>query len=853
MKTSVLFVALAAGIGCFADLASAQTCPTSPVDSYGDPLPEGAIARLGTVRMRHGHIISGLEFSGDGKSIIASDYYSGVHVWDVAEGKEVGRFFSNDYYCHRLAISPDGKTLAVASGNLTIWLVDPTTGRQLGALPEQRQQIGQMVFSPDSSRLATRDGYDKVRIFDVTTRWLVQTVKLETNVGHIAYSPDGKLLACGVGNGVSLWDLERNMEVRRLRNERDSRHSLHAEFASSGSIAVWGYDDGSVRLFDGKGVKEVRRFNKEGDISTSGPDRWGWSSYMYVRFSPDGKMLAIAREPGRIDLLDVDNGMNLHTLAYDSILWVSKLVFSPDGKKLASTGADSWGGDCNIRVWDVATGKEINPRSGHGTPVTSVAVSLNGTIATAGNDGVVHLWDGPTGKHLLRLQGHLGRRPQVSFSGDGKRVISWGTWGGDGTLHVWDVKTGKVVNRFELQGTDAFWETVSADGKTAASVDLKARLVRFHDLNTGKVYREIADDSQRPIALSPAADKLIGLDGVLRNTADRTEVVKIGHVYQSGQSVRFSADARRLVAAVIPEHGYKYGALEPPAEEIAVVDPITGKVLRQFGRREVKFHSIKAVALSADGKTAAAVRYFGYRSHEQVVTLWETETGRERGSFHGHIGMMSSVAISHDGRFLVTGADDTTAIIWDATRRQERKVFARRDLVASFRDLANENAEQAYGAVWALIDAPKETVSLLENQRELFAATDVQVIRRWIRELDSDKYAERERAWKELAWIVDEAEPHLKKALEENPSAEVQRRIELLRQKKGLGISGKELQRYRMIEVLEHIADGPPGADATRLAVSLLKKFSDGDASPRMAQEAKASLERMEQRQAVGR
>src|SRR5204863_7332167 len=93
----ILLVVLAAGAGAETpDRPGLAQCPQSAkpprLDSCGDPLPEGAVARLGTVRMRHGHIISGLAFSGDGKAIIASDYYSGVHVWDVAQGKEVGRF-----------------------------------------------------------------------------------------------------------------------------------------------------------------------------------------------------------------------------------------------------------------------------------------------------------------------------------------------------------------------------------------------------------------------------------------------------------------------------------------------------------------------------------------------------------------------------------------------------------------------------------------------------------------------------------------------------------------------------------------------------------------------------------------
>ena len=105
MKPSLvmlLVLAVGTGIGPFTQPEARSgdkspttlTCPTdksSRLDSHGDPLPAGAIARLGTVRLRHGHIISGVVFSGDGKSIIASDYDSGVHVWDAADGKEVRR------------------------------------------------------------------------------------------------------------------------------------------------------------------------------------------------------------------------------------------------------------------------------------------------------------------------------------------------------------------------------------------------------------------------------------------------------------------------------------------------------------------------------------------------------------------------------------------------------------------------------------------------------------------------------------------------------------------------------------------------------------------------------------------
>ena len=377
MKTAiVLLLILAAGMG-FGILgqrtpaqrqqetkpADAESKKKPPrLDLQGDPLPEGALARLGTVRMRHAHLISGAEFSSDAKSIIVSDYDSGVHVWDVAEGKELRRFYENDYACHRLALSPDGKTLAVALGNLSIRLCDPTSGREFGSLPPHDHRLYDMVFSHDGSLLATSTGEKSVRVWDLATRKQRHTVTFEANVGRIAFSPDDKILACGTSDGrCRLWDLAQGKEVGQLRDEPVGQHSLYAIYAPNGGpMAVWGYDDASIRLFDADGVEELLRFNKEGQTKSNSP--WGWSSSIYASFSPNGRNLATFRDVGRIDLWDVASGKKLHTLPCGSSHHPSYLRFSPDGTKLASAGGDFWDGDGAVRVWDVAQGKELLPR-----------------------------------------------------------------------------------------------------------------------------------------------------------------------------------------------------------------------------------------------------------------------------------------------------------------------------------------------------------------------------------------------------------------------------------------------------------------------------------------------------------
>ena len=117
------------------------------------------------------------------------------------------------------------------------------------------------------------------------------------------------------------------------------------------------------------------------------------------------------------------------------------VTFAPDGKTLAAAGYDG-----TVRVWDAKTGAVRHTFTGHGESAQAVAFSPDGMrLATAGEDGRVRLWDADTGKSLRDLEGHRGRVWGLSFSPDGRELASAG---GDQTVRVWNPTTGDEVRRF---------------------------------------------------------------------------------------------------------------------------------------------------------------------------------------------------------------------------------------------------------------------------------------------------------------------------------------------------------------------------------------------------------------------
>ncbi len=243
--------------------------------------------------------------------------------------------------------------------------------------------------------------------------------------------------------------------------------SIH--FSPDGKLRASGGGDKMIRVWDVAAAKQVYEWE--------GPNSFTCA----VRFSPDGKILAAAGyESGpnhAIYLYDMTTGKPLPKLAGHASGGVRRLVFTPDGKQLLSAGFDG-----AVRVWDMATSKELRHIQIESGTVYSLALAPDGqTIATAGRDGL-HLWDLATGKELIRDEISRHSCVAVAISPDGKLVAS----GDTECVKLWETATGKEVQTLRGFTGEVSYLIFSADGRTlfTSSYD---RCVRLWEVRTGRM------------------------------------------------------------------------------------------------------------------------------------------------------------------------------------------------------------------------------------------------------------------------------------------------------------------------------------------------------------------------------
>jgi WD40 repeat protein len=797
----------------------------TPTDRHGDPLPKGAVARLGTMRFRQGFTVGQAVFSPDGKRIAAAARAGGVCVWDAATGRKLFQL-SKANYDSCVAYSPDGKLLAVpgetnAIGD-TVRLFDPATGKELRVLQTARSfGIMCLAFSPDSKTLAL-GSHDAALVWDVVgARQLFQLNGHQDYVGSLAFSPGGKLLASGGWDEmVILWDAATGKELDRLTKPGDDGVGK-VTFSPDGkllAVATWRQP---LRLWDVATRRLLRTLS-------------GHTPAGCVAFSPDGKLLACGESDGAITLRDQATGNAVRRWKAHA-MGTTSVAFTPDGKTLVSGAA--W--DSGPRQWDVATGKELHALGGHHGAVMHLAFAPDGgTLVSGGMDKTVQRWNlktcRPEDEFRWATEGH----DAFVLSPDGRTLATrtFRPWGKpESTLRLWDVTARKEIRTLGggnllggLYSTGAF----SPRGRLLA-VWNKDQTLRFVDLATGK-EREAPKGLRQPVGSA-----VFSGDGTFLAATRPEKVGNAIHVWDigAGREVRTWHTREHVSVRAFSPDGAILVATDNGSGAARLWNVATGKTLRTVIGYE---HSLTGLAFSAEGRYLAA----GSGGSDSRTAVWETSTGQQVRQFPGQPGWVWSVAFAPDGRTLAAGGGDSTILLWDLTGRMEngrlRPVHLPPPaLDARWNDLAG-SVERAYDAGWEMVAAAEQAVPFLDEHLKRPAPVSRDRLNRLVADLDGKRFAAREKATRELHDLGDLAEAALRQALAARPGPEARRRIEKLLAGLDWNNSPDRLRLLRALGVLEQAA--------TSEARRVLEKPAARTPEDRLAREAKVALERLTKR-----
>jgi RNA polymerase sigma factor (sigma-70 family) len=837
---------------------SSETLSAAPpqrgVDGRGDRLPPGAVARFGTRRFQMPASPQPISVR-DGKAYLVylpGQLYHGraEFRWlDASSGKVLDTW-----------LAPQGPLFDAETGRpMPGSTADPNL---VSLAPDGRWAVftdKRVIFTGLRVRQVKPDRSFNFYIYDLAARKRTQHLRGQLEEpewlpSSACISADGKWLA-STGKHVRLWDVNSGKQVWFRKQAAQATELLG--FTPGGKNLILYDSNGAIVVVDTAGAKIVRT------IATGFTRR-----RRGTLLAPDGKSVVMRLvEPGETVIWDLDSGKQLPPLQ-DRGKSLTAWVFSPDGKTIVCAESSS-GTRVVVRDWPSRKVRRRFDLGRSGVASTFVSADNRTLNVLFHQEQTLHRYDLESGKPLpVPGETHRGGVIGVEVAPDGS-IVSLGS---DRVLRTWDLASGRQTRQASLNWAPA--ETPFAlgpDGKSIALADYYGSGVAIFDRD-GKIVRRLdaAKQGIDHVVFSPSGRLLAATGrgaGIARiwETATWKTVAQLsagkGVWWSPTVDIAFSHDDRYFAATTegkvqfwdtggwravegLPEHAS--GMAFSPDSRLLACGSGPDTAVWEVSTRKLRFKVRSAgVAWNWSQRFSPDGRLLARLTSNDAVEVWDVVRGQQVATFQGHDSAVKAFAFTPDGAHIITASSDCTLLAWDvasavAAARAGQKCTAptEKDLADSWNNLSSPDAQKAFAAIRTLVEAPERAIKLIRARVKAPAPLDVARVRRLLTDLDSDTFAVRARATRELQALGEMAEMPIRRLLAGKPSLEATRRAERLLD--AIIQARRSGEQLRAVEVLERI-----GNEEAR---EVLRQLSKGPPEAFFTQDAAAALRRMESR-----
>lgn len=628
------------------DRLDPQNLPPLCIDHWrvmGKSPPKELVGTLGDFRRKASGWLQAFAGTRDGRFVATAGQK--IHLLDPRDGtiqKTIGEPGIV------VAVSPDGKQLALAAwaeNEARLW--DVETGKATGSLLGHSAQIWCLAYTNDGKTVISASADETIRLWDASTREERRTLPGHVTFGAmccLALSADGQALwATTTDDTVTSYALSSGESQRTLTHKKVRAVAC----SQDGRFVATSAADGIVKIWNAGSGNEAASFQ-----SVSRMADW-------LVFDSTSHFLAVGETnaqhrtlPSFVRIFDVETWNLIVELTLEDQL--GGLAFSQDGRLLFT---NHWA-SMTLGVWDVKTGADPEPPSGHRGSVQSIAFSpIDCRVVTGGADNTVRVWNAVDGTELHLFDGFRRGVAGLAISPDGRFILADDRLAtqnaapaSEYSLKLLNLATGAEVRRFEGEPLGSNALAFSPDGKLALSAGVSGFL---WDVASGKSLARLEDRARSTVpintaAISPDGRRAIcaGDDGIIRMWDVKTgrEVRRFEGHAGAIWTVAFTPDGARIVSSGADGYVRVWetgsGATGPPAFLSNTAPSV--------------------IAIDPTGRTVAAAALDG-----QIV-FWDLPSGSKLGVIE-LADNLRRIAFAPDGRHLATANENGTVYILRVT------------------------------------------------------------------------------------------------------------------------------------------------------------------------------------------